>query len=262
MSLGAHLRELRNRVVLAAIGILLGAGVGWILYPHVFEILQQPIEAMRSAGIPAQLNFTELLSAFDIKVRVSIFLGILFTSPWWLYQLWAFLAPGLTRREKGYGLAFVGFGAPLFLAGAYVAWRVLPAAARILGGAIPEGAENLINTSNYVTFVTQFLVIFGLAFLMPLLMVLLTAVGAVRASVWVKSWRWSIVGIFAFSALATPSPDAVSMLLMAVPLLALYGAALGLAVLLDRRRAKRRALAEAHDDDAGSGAAASAAPAG
>lgn len=240
MSLGDHLRELRNRVVLAVVGILIGAAVGWFVYPHVIDLLRQPIDAMQAAGIPARLNFQDVLAAFDTKVRVSVFLGILMTSPWWLYQVWAFLAPGLTGREKRYGLAFVGFGAPLFLAGAYVAWTVLPTATRILGGAIPDEVENLINMANYVTFVTQFLVIFGLAFLLPLLMVMLTAVGAVRARVWLASWRWSVVGIFTFSAFATPSPDAVSMLLMALPLLALYGGALGLSVLLDRRRAKRR----------------------
>ncbi|WP_454296323.1 twin-arginine translocase subunit TatC [Salana multivorans] len=270
MSLGQHLRELRNRVALAVGGILLGAIGGWIAYPYVFELLRQPIQAMQEAGIPADLNFQDVLAAFDTKVRISIFLGVLVTTPWWLYQVWAFLAPGLTGREKRYGVAFVGLGAPLFLGGAYVAWSVLPTALRILGGAIPDGVENLINGSNYITFVTQFLAIFGLAFLLPLLMVMLTAVGIVRARTWLKTWRWSIVGIFTFAAFATPAPDAVSMILMAVPLLVLYGGALGIALLIDRRRAKRLARAERAeaversgvDDDAGSGPTATPASAG
>lgn len=264
MSLGQHLRELRNRVALAAIGILLGAIGGWIAYPYVFELLNQPIEAMKAAGIRAEINFQDVLAGFDIKVRVSVFLGILVTSPWWIYQIWAFLAPGLTGREKRYGVAFVGLGAPLFLAGAYVAWSALPMALRILGGAIPDESTSFIGASNYITFVTQFLMIFGLAFLLPLLMVMLTAVGIVRARTWLKTWRWSIVGIFTFAAFATPAPDAVSMILMALPLLLLYGGALGIALLLDRRREKRlaREARAALDDDAGGGPEATALPAG
>lgn len=250
MSLGEHLRELRNRVILALVGILIGAIGGWFVYPYVFELLQRPIVAMQEAGIPAELNFAELLAAFDAKIRVSIAIGIIVASPWWLYQVWAFLAPGLTGKEKRYGLAFVGLGVPLFLAGAYVAWSVLPNAAVLLGGAIPDQTTNLITASGYVTFVTQFLLIFGAAFLMPLLMVMLTAVGVVPARVWLKSWRWSIVGIFVFSALATPAPDAVSMFLMAVPILALYGGALGIAAALDRARRRRRERDENDDDDA------------
>lgn len=241
MSLADHLRELRRRTVWAFVGILLGAIAGWIFYEQVFALLRQPIDAIAQQGIETNLNFQDVMAAFDLRVRVSFFLGLLVASPWWLYQLWAYLAPGLTGKEKRIGLTFVGAGVPLFLGGAYVAWSVLPNAVHLLAGATPEGVLNLLNAANYLTFVMQFMVIFGLAFLLPLLMVMLTAVSVVRAATWRKGWRWAIIGIFTFAAFATPSPDAVSMIVMALPICGLYGLALLVCALLDRRRERRLA---------------------
>lgn len=250
MSLGNHLRELRRRIVWAVLGLVVGAVAGWFLYEPMFELLLEPIRAIQGGGVEADLNFPNVMAAFDTKIRVSFFLGAFVSSPWWLYQFWAFVAPGLTGREKRIGLAFVGAGVPLFLAGAWLAWTVLPNAVELLTASTPEGVWNLIDAQAYLTFVMQFMIIFGFAFLLPLVMVALTAVGVVRASTWRSGWRWAIIGIFVFAAFATPSPDAVSMFLMAVPICGLYGAALLVCAWLDRRRDSRLAQ---RDEELGGG---------
>lgn len=245
MALGDHLRELRRRFVLAFVGIAVGAVVGWFVYEPVFALAAEAIRGAQGGGVLTELNFTQAMAAFDLKVRVSFFLGVLMSSPWWIYQLWAFIAPGLTKRERTLGIAFVAAAVPLFLGGAYLAWAVLPNAVELLTSATPDGVSNLLDAAAYLTFVMQFMLIFGLAFLLPLLMVAVTAIGVVRGSTWRKGWRWAIVGIFTFSAFATPSPDAISMIVMALPICGLYGVALLVCAQLDRRRDKRRAAEDA-----------------
>lgn len=115
MSLGDHLRELRRRVFWVAVGLLIGSAIGWWVYPQLFDILMEPVLQMQGGGSETALSFGEVLGPLDTKVRVSLFVGTLISSPWWLLQFWLYVAPGLTRREKGIGLAFVLTGVPLFL---------------------------------------------------------------------------------------------------------------------------------------------------
>ena len=245
MALGAHLRELRRRFLLVAGGLLVGAIVGWVLYNPVFEALQQPIEGLNNQGQTAALNFDGVASSFDMKIRIALFLGVIIASPWWIYQIWAFVTPGLTSKEQRYAIGFMGAAVPLFLAGAFLAWSVLPNAVKILTEFTPEGSVNFINASVYLKFVMQFILAFGVAFLMPLMMVVVNFLGLVKAGTWLRGWRWAIVGIFTFSAFATPTPDAVSMILMALPIILLYFGAVGVCALHDRRMAKRRAAEDA-----------------
>lgn len=242
MPLREHLRELRRRFLLAGLGVLAGAVVGWLVYDAVFAALQQPIQAANEAGRTAALNFEGVATSFDMRVRISLFVGLIVSSPWWLYQAWAFVSPGLTPREKRLSLAYFAAGVPLFLAGAGMAWLFLPHAVMLLTEFTPEGSVNFIHASVYLSFVTQLVLAFGLAFLLPLAMVALTAMRLVRAATWAKGWRWAVLIVFVFAAIATPTPDAISMILLALPICGLYFAALGLCVLLDRR-AERRARA-------------------
>lgn len=247
MPLREHLREARRRVVLATLGVAVGAAVGWAVFEQVFAALQQPILDADAAGRTAALNFEGIATSFDIRLRVSVFVGVLVSSPWWLYQFWAFVAPGLTRREKRVALAYVAAGVPLFLGGAALAWVFLPHAVTILTGFTPEGGVNFINASVYLSFVMQLMLAFGVAALLPLAMVALTALRLVRARTWARGWRWAVLLIFVFAAFATPTPDAVSMILLALPICGLYAAALGVCALLDRRAERRAALAAADD---------------
>lgn len=248
MSLGGHLREARNRVGWAALGLIVCFVIGWLAYPFIFDALMVPVREMHGGGAETNLNFTGVLDPFDTKVRTSFFVAVVLSCPWWLAQFWLYVAPGLTRREKWIGLAFVGAGVPLFVGGAALAWNVLPKAVEILSSVTPEGVWNLVSAADYLTFVMQFMFIFGCAFLLPLSMVALTGAGIVRAVTWRRGWRWAVVGISVFAALATPSPDAVSMIFMMIPMVALYGLALLVCAWVDRRRAKAAAAREAEWD--------------
>jgi sec-independent protein translocase protein TatC len=244
MPLRAHLVELRHRLFLAVIGLLVGSVIGWFLYTPVFEALQQPIlDVAEARGSLITLNFAGLAASFDMQIKVSFFLGVLISSPWWIYQLWAFVTPGLTRRERGYTFAFVGAAVPLFLMGAYLAWWALPNAVRLLTEFTPEGATNIIDAQTYMSFVMRLLLAFGAAFLLPVLMVALNFAGLGSAAMWRRSWRWAVVIAFVFAAVMTPTPDAITMLMVAVPICGLYFIALGICELHDRRVNKRR-LAE------------------
>lgn len=244
MPLRAHLVELRHRLFLAVIGLLVGSVIGWFLYTPVFEALQQPIlDVAETRGSVITLNFAGLAASFDMQIKVSFFLGVLISSPWWIYQLWAFVTPGLTRRERGYTFGFVGAAVPLFLLGAYLAWWALPNAVRLLTEFTPEGATNIIDAQTYMSFVMRLLLAFGLAFLLPVLMVALNFAGLGSAAMWRRSWRWAVVVAFVFAAVMTPTPDAITMLMVALPICGLYFIALVICELHDRRVNKRR-LAE------------------
>lgn len=266
MSLAAHLRELRRRFILGALGVLAGAVAGWFLSDPVLEVMQEPIQRLQAEGLDARLNFQDVTSTLDVKVRVALTVGLVVSSPWWMYQIWAFINPGLTTKEKRYSLAFVGAGVPLFSGGVAMAWIALPNTVRLLTQFTPDGdtASNFINASVYLKFVMQFVLIFGFAFLLPLIMVALTFLGVVRGITWLKGWRWAVILIFVIAALATPTADPVTFILMAIPVIILYFLAVGVCVLRDRRRDKRRAAEEAQEatdrtsgDDGGPGAGSS-----
>lgn len=242
MPLREHLLELRKRLFFAALGIVLGAVFGWIAYERVFAALQEPLlDAAAERGIIASVNFSGLASAIDIKFKVALFIGALVSSPWWIYQLWAFVTPGLTRKERRSAIGFVAAAVPMFLGGAAFAWYVLPRAVTVLTEFVPEDATNLIDASTYLSFVMRFILAFGIAFFVPVLMVCLNLVGLVRGSAWLKGWRWAVLLSFVFSAVMTPTPDVLTMAALAAPTIALYMSAVGLSLLHDRRVDRRLA---------------------
>jgi len=241
MSLGGHLRELRTRLMWSAVFILAGAISGWFLFDQVFDFLQQPVEEIaRERGMTAVVNFATVAAAFDLRLQVSIFLGVLLASPVWLYQLWAFITPGLKQRERRFALAFMLSGLPLFLVGTWLAWISLPDFVMILTSFTPAGSSNVINASEYVLFAIRVLLIFGLAFVMPVVLVLLNFAGILTAASILKSWRLAIFIIAVVSAIATPAAEPMSMFLLMLPLTGLYFIAVAITHLRDR--AQRRKL--------------------
>lgn len=242
MSLGSHLRELRVRLSWSAGFLVAGTVIGWFLFEPVFKILQAPLIGVTKArGIEAIVNFGTVVSAFDLRIQVSIFLGVIITSPFWLYNLWAFVSPGLKTRERRFTLGFLFSSVPLFLTGAYIAWSSLPSFVVVLIGFTPEGSSNVINASDYILFAIRIVLVFGLAFVMPVLLVLLNFANLVTGMAILKGWRVAVLIIALVSALATPTADPMSMFLLMGPLAALYFIAVGIAVLNDKRRARRDA---------------------
>ena len=252
MSLSGHLKELRNRLFWSALFIIGGSIAGWYLFDLVFNELQRPIVELASKpGNNVTINFPTVVSAFDVRLQVSIFLGILMSAPVWLYNLWAFITPGLKKREKRYTIGFVVASVPLFIGGTALAWSSLPTFVVVLVGFTPEGAANVINASDYILFTVRILLVFGLAFVLPVALVMLNFAGVITAENIIKSWRMAVFISAVVGAIATPVAEPMAMFLLMVPLLILYFLAAGIAFLHDKRAAKKlAALESANPQDA------------
>ncbi|WDF34883.1 twin-arginine translocase subunit TatC [Arthrobacter agilis] len=245
MALKEHLREARNRLFKSALAVLVGTVAGFFLYDPVLEALGAPIVAIdRQDGRTASLNFDTAASPFDLLIQVSIFLGVVISSPVWLYQLWAFITPGLRTKERRTALGFIAVAVPLFLAGIYLAWLILPNAVRVLTDFTPDQFSNLISVTVYFAFVLRLMLAFGIAFLLPVILFGLNLVGLLSGRQILKAWRITVFLVCLFAAMAAPGGDALSMFYLAVPLLLLFFVAIGLCLLNDRRRARRNAARE------------------
>jgi sec-independent protein translocase protein TatC len=240
MSLGDHLRELRRRFIVAAGAIAIGSVLGWLEYDSLFDRIMKPLRTVAAErGGLVNINFGGITQPFTVQLQVALFVGVIVASPVWLYQVWGFIVPGLTKREKRTTVGFIGAAVPLFLAGCFFATQTVPRAVEVLLGFTPKGAANLPDAALYLTFVMRFILAFGLAFLLPVFLVGLNIAHVLPARIMLKGWRIAVMLIFVFSAMMTPTPDAWTMLVLAMPMVGLFFAAVGVATLLDRRRARR-----------------------
>lgn len=252
MSLAEHFREFRNRLVKSALAVLIGAIGGWFIFEPVLDYIAQPIEDYKAANPdhPVELTFNGLLSAFSLHLSMSVVLGLMITAPIWLYQAWAFVVPGLTKREKKVTYAFLAAAVPMFFLGIALATFSLPLVVRVLLDLTPSGAANFQAASDYVNFVMRFALGFGFAFLLPVILVGLNWVGILPTSAMVKSWRVAVFLIFVFSAMMMPTPDPFSMMILALPLTFFYFCAIGVGKFFDRRRrADRPEWLDVPDDE-------------
>jgi sec-independent protein translocase protein TatC len=254
MPLADHLRELRSRVVKAGLALLIGAAAGWFLFDPVLARLKEPLDDYAAAH-PDRLidtTYTGLTSAFSLHLSVAIFLGVIASSPIWLYQIWAFVVPGLTRKEKRLSITFIGVAVPLFLAGCYMALFSLGLVVGVLLDFGADGTANLQTLSDYFSFTTRFILAFGFAFLLPVFLVALNLIGILPAERLAKGWRVAVFAILVFSAMMMPTPDPFTMFLLAGPLIIFFFAALGICKLLDRRKEADRPEWLDQADDAAS----------
>ncbi|QXE37738.1 twin-arginine translocase subunit TatC [Streptomyces sp. GMY02] len=260
MPLAEHLRELRNRLLKSVLAILVITIIAAFYYKDLIEFMMQPIldsvgcvsgTLTQKNGQPcADMTVNGLISPFSIALKVSLVSGVVLSTPVWLYQLWGFLAPGLHSHEKKYALSFVGIGVPLFLSGAVLAYKILPQTATILLDFTPDNARNLLPLDEYLDLVVRMVIVFGLAFELPLLLVLLNFTGVLSAKRLASWWRLMVLGITLFSAVATPTGDPLTMLTLAAPIVFLYFLALGVCFLNDRRRRRNNPDADLDDDEA------------
>ena len=242
MSLGGHLKELRRRFFYAAIFITVGAIAGWYLYEPIFQALSRPIiDYAKAHQSNTTVNLPTITAAFDLQMQVSIFAGVIVSSPFWLYQLWAFISPALQSRERRYTLGFMLTAIPLFFAGCGLAWVTFPAFIETLLSFTPSGSANLISAQEYVLFVVRILLVFGLAFVLPVILVMLNIARVLTAKGILKGWRIALLSSALIAALATPVADPMSMFIVMIPMLALYFASAGIAAVNDRIFAKRNA---------------------
>ena len=241
MSLGAHLVELRKRLLISGIAIAVSLVAGWILSDWVWDVLRQPVLDLEVDGRNATIAYGDVTSGFDTKVQISLFIAVLISCPVWLYQIWAFLVPGLTKRERLYAVAFLGTAIPLFLGGAYAGWSVIPNIVRLMASFQPEEDAFLLTARSYLDFSIKLLLAVGVGFVLPVLLVMLNFLGVLRGKSILKSWRVAILCIILFAGIATPAADLMSMFMLAAPIVFLYFTAAGVAILHDRRADKKRA---------------------
>jgi sec-independent protein translocase protein TatC len=258
MSLVEHIRELRRRLIKAAFGLALGMVVGWIFFNPVWHFLQRPYCKIPQANrqiVPGEavhgcnLYVTGLFDPFFLHLKIMFVIGLIVSSPIWLYQLWAFIAPGLYAREKRWTYAFVGTAVPLFVLGGTFAYFAMTRGLHFLLSLVPGGVTPLITVNTYLSYAMAMLLIFGLAFEVPLLIIILN-LARVLTHERIRKWRrLMIFGVFVFAGVATPSPDPLTMLLLAIPCVILVELAEVFAWLNDRRVARRPSVYEGLDDD-------------
>jgi sec-independent protein translocase protein TatC len=253
MPLMEHLRELRNRVFKMALIIAVGAIAGWILYPHIFHFIEGPFcrlpagrESLKiyhpsGTGVAAcrqTLIVNGLFDALFLHIKIAIIAGVILTSPLWLYQLWAFVAPGLYARERRCAYFFAGSAVPLFLIGGVLAYFAMTRGLHFLLSQVPNGVQPLITIDTYIGYFMAMLGIFAIAFELPLVLVMLNMAHVLTHDRF-RRWRRGIIFcVFLFAAVFTPSPDPLSMLLLAVPCVVLVEVAEVVIYFNDRRRAR------------------------
>src|SRR6478735_7552669 len=222
MPLSGHLRELRNRLFKSAIAVIAFGVLGWVFYDQILDFLLEPIydykKTAEAHGQVVQLTLTGITSPFTLKLNVAMFVGVLLATPVWTYQLWAFLRPGLHRKERHYTL--------------------LPSAIRLLFELTPDNVANLPTVPEYLSFVMRLALAFGIGFLMPVVVVALNFAGVLTAARLRTWWRGAVLAVFLFCAIVTPTPDPWNMTLLAIPMLLLLLIAWFIAWLHDRRKAR------------------------
>lgn len=240
MRLRDHLIELRKRVVRSAVAIGIGAVAGWLLTDWVWVALEQPVRAIaESSGRSAQIVFPTVTGAFDLRLQIAIYTGIMLSSPIWLYQAFAYLVPALNRRERRYVFGFFFTSIPLFIAGCWTGWVLLPHMVELLTSFVPSGSASYLDAAIYFQFVLRLMLAVGIAFVVPVFLVLLNFLGLLSAQTIIRNWRYAVLIIMVFAALATPAADVVSMFLLAIPMVGLYLLAWLISALHDRRVARR-----------------------
>ncbi|MEE1810598.1 twin-arginine translocase subunit TatC [Streptomyces sp. BE133] len=256
MPLVEHLRELRNRLAKGMLAIVVVTIAAAFYSQALMEFLSAPVPRCEkglgetTGGACAVIAYTDLLSPFTTTVKVSLMAGVIIASPVWLYQLWAFVAPGLHKHERKYTYAFVAAAVPLFLGGAALAYTILPISMRVLLGITPDGSANILPMDKILDFTVRMVLIFGAAFELPLLLIMLNLTGIVTGRRMLGWWRGVVMGVFVFGAVATPTTDPVGMIALAGPIVVLYFMAVGFSLLNDKRRRRADPDAELDDDEA------------
>jgi len=249
MALGDHLRELRARLLRSVLVLTLALVAAFFFYDQLLALVMDPYQAAVRQLDPSTKTLATINGVGGpllFQLKLCAVAALVVTSPYWLYQIWAFIVPGLHPHEKRWTRLFAAVAGPLFIIGVGVGYYVLPKGLEVLIGFTPIDLTNLVDFGEYFSFMTRMLLVFGVAFEIPLFVVLLNLAGVVSGRTLGNYRPWIIIGTFVFAAVATPSTDPFSMLALAAPMSLLFLAAEVIAHVLDRRKARR--VAAAGDD--------------
>jgi sec-independent protein translocase protein TatC len=241
MALVDHLRELRARLLRVVLALIMGVVVALFFYNQLLAFVYDPYQVAASRlahGTRTIATINGVGGPLLLQLKLSGLAAVIGTSPYWLYQIWAFIVPGLHPHEKKWTRLFAAVAGPLFIVGVIVGYYVLPKGLQVLISFTPANLTNLVEFGEYFSFMTRMLLVFGVAFEIPLFVVLLNLAGVVSGKALSNYRPWIIVGTFIFAAVATPSTDPFSMLMLAVPMTVLFLVSEVIARVVDRRRGR------------------------
>jgi sec-independent protein translocase protein TatC len=242
MALSDHFRELRARLIRSALLLVVLFFVAIFFYHQLLELVQRPYNEaqvqLKDKGIISTIVIRDATGGLLLQMKLCGVVALIAASPYWLYQIWAFVLPGLHDKEKKYSRMFAAVAGPLFIGGVALGYYVLPKGLEVLISFVPKGVVNLVDFTTYFSFLMRMLLIFGIAMEIPLFVVLLNLAGVVSGQALGRSRPWIVIGTMVFAAVATPSTDPFSMLMLAIPMLILFAISEILARIFDRVRGR------------------------
>ena len=253
MALADHLRELRARVMIATVTVLVGMVVAWFFYDELNSLLLDPYrraqETLEARGVKTDPIVSGIATSLLLQIKISALASVVVTSPIWLYQIWAFIVPGLHPHERRSTKLFAVIAGPLFVAGVATAYYVLPKGMEVLLSFTIADVQSFVELERYLSFLIRMMLVFGVAFEIPLFVVMLNLAGVVSGATLGAYRPWIVLGTFVFAAVATPSTDPFTMIMLALPMTILFLLSEVVARLVDRRRARADQLAGLDDDE-------------
>jgi len=233
--------------------VVVATVIAWFFYGFLFGLIADPYESARATlearGVDTEPVISGVATPLLLRLKISALAAVIVTSPVWLYQIWAFIVPGLHAHERRSTKLFVVIAGPLFVAGVAVAYYVLPKGMEVLIGFTPADIQSLIEFDKYLSFIIRMMLVFGVAFEIPLFVVMLNLAGVISGATLGAYRPWIVVGTFVFAAVATPSTDPFSMIALALPMSLLFLVSEGVARAVDRRRARAGGHLDGIDDD-------------
>jgi len=242
MALADHFRELRARLIRCALLLVIAFFVAIFFYDQLLHLVQNPYtqaqETLQKHGYRSEIVVRDATGGLLLQMKLCGVVALIASSPYWLYQIWAFVVPGLHPKEKRYTRMFAAVAGPLFLGGVALGYYILPKGLAVLISFVPKDTLNLVDFTTYFSFLMRMLLIFGIAMEIPLFVVLLNLAGIVTGKQLGKARPWIVIGTMVFAAVATPSTDPFSMLMLAIPMLILFALSEVIARIVDRVRGR------------------------
>ncbi len=235
MSFLDHLEELRARLVKSVVALGLGFGIAWNYREEIFHFMVAPL---RAAYPGLKLIATSPTEAVMLYMKMAFFAGIFIAAPFLLYQVWAFISPGLYSNEKSYAIPFIFFGTAFFVGGAaFGHYYLFPLTFSFLGSFGGADIEFMPKVSDYYSFYSWFLLALGIVFQVPVVIFVLSRIGLVTAGFLLRHFKWAVLSSFIVAAVVTPTPDMVTQTLLALPMIGLYLLGVVVAALFGKKRA-------------------------